>query len=137
MNNGSSNHYPNTGALFPRPKKSENSPEMGGDFSIDGEVKAYVIQCIKANQPIKLELSGWRKTDRNGKPFYSLKVRTPWETRDGADHQKGRTNVVAGPGVQGVVDNGFNPRDNGMNPRVGNSYAAASGVADNKNPWEL
>lgn len=136
MTNGNNgNHYPNTGALFPRVKRSENTPDMGGDFNIDGEVKAYVVQCIKAGQPVKLELTGYRKTDRNGKPFYSLKVKTPWVRDEG--YSSSRDNIVAGPGVQGRIDNGYAQRDNGMNPRVGDSYAAASGVADNKNPWEL
>ena len=70
--------FSNGGAMFPRAKKTDGAPDFGGDFTIDGELVQHIIGKIKAGEQIKIEISGWKRTDRNGKHFMSLKVRKPW-----------------------------------------------------------
>ena len=70
----------NSGALFPRQKKSQNSPDMGGDFTLDGAVLDYVLKQAQRG-PVKLDVSAWRKMGRNNTAFTSIKIDIPWSVR--------------------------------------------------------
>ena len=87
----------NGGALFPRQKRSENSPDMGGDLMIEGDLLNYIMQNAGSGQ-VKIELGAWRRSDRNGKSFYSLKGSPPFE-RPAMDRGQGFGNQ--GYGRQG------------------------------------
>jgi hypothetical protein len=58
---------PNSGTMFKNIKKSsDGQPDMRGECLIDGK---------------KLQVSGWKKTDKNGNPWYSLAFRPFEENR--------------------------------------------------------
>lgn len=80
MNN--QNKYPNSGALFARQKRTPNSADVGGDFTIDGDVLEYILREARKGS-VKLEISGWRKMGRSNEPFTSIKVAIPWKDRQG------------------------------------------------------
>ncbi len=52
------------GALFQNEEKEGNQPDYRGNCMINRKVYA---------------LSGWKKKDRNGKPFLSLTVKPEWK----------------------------------------------------------
>lgn len=81
MQGNSYNPKMNGGALFSRQKKSQNSPDMGGDFTLDGEVLDYVMKMAERGQPVKLELSVWRKMSRANQTYLDLKVSIPYAVR--------------------------------------------------------
>lgn len=73
------NKVESRGAMFPRPKKSQNSPDMTGDFILQGEVLDYVAaELQRGNTEIKLYMSAWRNQGNSG-PFNSFVVRPPME----------------------------------------------------------
>lgn len=114
-NNGS---YPNSGALFPRQKKTEKSPDMGGDFTLNGEVLQYVLDCAQRGAPVKLEIVGRRRMGRNNMSFISLNVNTPYEERGG-----GQRNGQP----QGYPNRGNPPAYSQQRQPQQNSYAAQRG----------
>ena len=73
--------YPNSGALFARQKRSQNSADVGGDFTIDGDVLDYIVREARKGS-VKLEISGWRKMGRNNQPWTSIKVAIPYALRE-------------------------------------------------------
>lgn len=76
-------NFPNSGALFyRRNKKNANGPDIGGDIDLGADILQYVLQMHRAGNPVKLELAGWRKADRNGQNFYSLRVRKPYDAAE-------------------------------------------------------
>jgi len=76
-----SNQYPNSGTLFVRDKRSPKAADYGGDFTLDGEVLDYVLRSAERGQPVKLEISGWKRQGRNNTTFISLKLDTPYAER--------------------------------------------------------
>lgn len=125
--------FSNGGAMFPRVKKSDNAPDFGGDFTIDGELLQHVIQKIKANETVKIEISGWKRTDRNGKAFMSLKVRKPW-VKDGNIPEVQQVDPFAA-GNGPITSQIKQPQ-----PTYADKGFQSSGPAffdeANKNPWE-
>ena len=79
--------YPNTGAMFAREKKSEKAADMGGDFTLEGDVLDYVIRCAERGEPVKLEIAGWKRRTRQGGQMLSVKIQTPYEQRGGGPRQ--------------------------------------------------
>lgn len=71
----------NGGALFQRQKKSQNSPDMGGDFTLEGDVLDYILDCASRGEPVKLDIAAWRKMSRNNGTFMSISVNIPWQVR--------------------------------------------------------
>lgn len=79
------NNYPNSGALFyDDDKRSDKAPDFKGNFTLDNEVLDYIVRCVRANKPVKLEAAGWRRQGRD-KRFISLKIDVPYQDR--ADNQ--------------------------------------------------
>jgi hypothetical protein len=77
---------PNAGSLGNNyQKKSEAHPDFKGSVFIE---KDYLIDLIKNRTDVLVEikLSGWKKQDKNGKPFVSVQVDTfvPKERQDAA-----------------------------------------------------
>lgn len=62
-----------TGAIFPKQKTKDTQPDFSGSCEIDGEKKDIAI---------------WKKTDRNGNPFYSFTIGDPFK--------KSETSVTTG-----------------------------------------
>ena len=65
MNNNSYPKYPNAGAMFLRQKRSEKSPDMGGDIILSGDLLDYIIRCAERGDECKVELSGWKRKTRD------------------------------------------------------------------------
>lgn len=75
------NDFQNSGAMFQRQKSNPKAPDMGGDFTIDGDVLQYVIECIKNNVQVKLDIAGRRRVARDGNAFLGLQIEIPWDIR--------------------------------------------------------
>ena len=75
------NQYPNSGSLFVRDKRSPKAADYGGDFTLDNEVLDYVLRQAERGQPVKLEISGWKRMGRNNTTFISVKIDTPYAER--------------------------------------------------------
>lgn len=83
------NQYPNSGALFQRPKRTPKAPDFGGDITVDAEVLDFVLAQVKAGQPVKLEINGWKRQGKNDSNFISLTVAIPYDVRKGSAPQQG------------------------------------------------
>ena len=70
---------PNRGAMFTREKRTQNSPDFGGDFSLDADVLAHVVECAKRGEPVKLRVSAWRKQTQNRGPMLTMEISVPTE----------------------------------------------------------
>lgn len=71
----------NRGGLFPRQKKTNKSPDMGGDLIIGGDLLDYILKKAERGEEVKIELSAWRKPMKNGAAFLSLQAATPYAER--------------------------------------------------------
>jgi hypothetical protein len=63
--------YPNSGALFTRDKKSEKSPEWGGDITMEVSLLKKLIEESDGDG-VKIRLSGWVRQGNRGE-FISIK----------------------------------------------------------------
>jgi hypothetical protein len=63
--------YPNSGALFTRDKKSEKSPEWGGDITMEVSLLKKLIEESDGDG-VKIKLSGWVRQGNRGE-FISIK----------------------------------------------------------------
>ena len=63
--------YPNSGALFMRDKKSEKSPEWGGDITMEASLLKKLIEESDGDG-VKIKLSGWVRQGNRGE-FISIK----------------------------------------------------------------
>jgi|SRR6478609_1260824 len=101
--------YENSGTLFVRQKKGPKAPDYGGDFTIGGEVLDYIMRKAERGEPVKLEVSGWKRMGRNNTTFVSLSIQTPYAERGGNEGQRatpsGRT------GYQNQSRGGGNSRE--------------------------
>lgn len=83
MYNNNQSQGPRTeseGAIFPRDKKSQNSPDMSGDMTLRGEALRYIAdQLAGGATEIKLYISTWTKQGRGRAPFASMAFRPPME----------------------------------------------------------
>ena len=76
--------YPNSGAMFTREKRSQNSADMSGDFTISGDVLDYILREYEnGNRSVSLEIAGWKRRSSNGGQFMSVKIQTPYSERGG------------------------------------------------------
>lgn len=82
------NNYPNSGTLFVRQKKGPKAPDYGGDFTLDGDVLDYIIRKAERGEPVKLDISGWKRMGRNNTTFVSINIQTPYSERSGNDGQR-------------------------------------------------
>jgi hypothetical protein len=63
--------YPNSGALFTRDKKSEKSPDWGGEINMEISLLKRLIEESE-DDGVKIKLSGWVRQGNRGE-FISLK----------------------------------------------------------------
>lgn len=63
--------YPNSGALFTRDKKSEKSPEWGGEITMEVSLLKRLIEESDGDG-VKIKLSGWVRQGNRGE-FISIK----------------------------------------------------------------
>jgi hypothetical protein len=76
------NKVESRGAMFPRQKKGEKSPDMTGDFILTGETLDFIAQQLQSGAgQIKLYVSAWRNVDRGNQPYNSFIVRPPMESQ--------------------------------------------------------
>ena len=63
--------YPNSGALFPREKRNEKSPEWGGEIIME---KSLIKQLMEESDGdgVLIKISGWVRQGSRGE-FISLK----------------------------------------------------------------
>ncbi len=83
---GSGKDFPNSGALHRRDKRSPNTPDYGGQFTIDDDVLDYVMKRAESGEKVELDMSVWQKQGNNG-PFYSIKVSLPWKPDGGGNYR--------------------------------------------------
>jgi hypothetical protein len=135
----------NRGAMFARQKRSAGSPDMGGDFTLAGDVLDYVRRCIERNEPVKLEISAWRKMSRGNTPFTSIAIDIPWQVKKGGQPQSQQRDQYGqqGGGYQ-QRDQGYGQQqqsfdtgsrsggyvDRGSTAASNNNYGSASGGGD-------
>lgn len=70
------------GALFQNSRKTQqNHPDYQGNFNLTKELlDAFCNAFDRANGgECKVQLGGWKKQDKNGKPYLSLSVAPPYE----------------------------------------------------------
>lgn len=136
------NKYENSGAIFNRNKKSDKGPDMGGDFTLGGEVLDYIIRQYESGQEVKLDISAWRRHSNNGGTFMSLKIDRPYSERSGnAPRREERRDERPRQGSFGPRDQEYNPRHSTKiggsdrdNPPRENSYSRARGNPGYDNP---
>lgn len=92
------------GALFQRKKLKANHPDLGGELVLDMDAFNCLCEQYKANQPLKLELSGWTKTSQKGVQYLSLSAKRPWEKPGEAQPQRSPSGVT-----RDTSDDGFDP----------------------------
>ena len=63
--------YPNSGALFMRDKKSEKSPDWGGEITMEVSLLKKLIEESDGDG-VKIKLSGWVRQGNRGE-FISVK----------------------------------------------------------------
>jgi hypothetical protein len=63
--------YPNSGALFMRDKKSEKSPDWGGEITMEVALLKKLIEESDGDG-VKIKLSGWVRQGNRGE-FISVK----------------------------------------------------------------
>ena len=63
--------YPNSGALFPRQKRTEKAPEWGGEITME---KSLIKQLMDESEGlgVTIKISGWVRQGSRGE-FISLK----------------------------------------------------------------
>jgi hypothetical protein len=75
----SENRYPPGGVLFQnRRKTQQNHPDMTGSLEISGDLLTELVNAANNGQPIKMDISAWTKSDKNGNKFLSLTARKPF-----------------------------------------------------------
>ena len=105
--------FPNSGSMHVRQKRSDKAPDMGGDFTIENEVLAYIVQMAQQGaRSVSLEISGWNRMGRNNQHFMSISVNTPYEVRGGVRGQ-GRGAGGQSSGFQSRQQNNYPPRNTG------------------------
>jgi hypothetical protein len=73
-------NYPPGGVLFHQDKKrSPKAPDYTGNLEISRETLNHLIAMAKKDEPLKMQLSGWRKRSKNGGTFLSLVAAKPYE----------------------------------------------------------
>jgi len=53
-------------------KTAPNHPDIRGDMVIDRDMLQHLNKLALAGMPIRFDMAGWKKKDRDGKDFLSL-----------------------------------------------------------------
>lgn len=80
-----SNSYPPSGVLFQNDRKqNDRQPDYNGNLEVSREVVDDLVAQVREgiDKPV-LDLAGWRKTTKAGKPFLSLRGGVPYKRRQG------------------------------------------------------
>lgn len=81
-------NYGSGGALFTNTnKKSPKASDYRGDVTLEGELLDYIMREAERGNPVKIELSGWKRQGRGGSTFISLSAQTPYSERGGQQQQ--------------------------------------------------
>lgn len=66
------------GILFWQEEKtSDRAPDARGSITFDKGLLRLLLEEHKAGRELKVEVSGWNRMSRNGKPFTSMSVQMP------------------------------------------------------------
>lgn len=68
---------PNTGALFPNNKRSDNHPDHRGDIHLDRSFIKRMLDKVDGDI-ITVSVSAWNKRANSGMEFLSLSVSEPY-----------------------------------------------------------
>lgn len=119
------------GALFPRQKKTQNSPDNTGDFILTGPSLDYVTDQLRNGaSEIKLYVSAWVKQDRSNQPMLSFTVRPPMEaTQQGGNNgYNPQSNVPQRQGYTATASQPLNPpNQQGYGQQSGGGFRNATG----------
>lgn len=75
--------YPPSGALFVNDRKqSDKHPDYTGTLEISMDVLKVLVEQAKSNQPIKMDMAGWKKTSKAGKSFLSIRADKPYKKEE-------------------------------------------------------
>ena len=80
-----SNSYPPSGVLFGNDRKQRDThPDYTGNLEFSREVVEDLFAQLRegVEKPV-IDLAGWRKTTKGGKPFLSLRGAVPYRRRQG------------------------------------------------------
>lgn len=66
------------GAMFPRTKRTQNSPDTGGEITLRGDVLGHILANAESGE-VELRITGWRRQANSGTPMTSLLVEIPQE----------------------------------------------------------
>lgn len=73
-------NYGPSGALFVNDRKqAPNHPDYEGKIEFDDELVRCLQEQLRAGETPTLELKGWKKTSKAGKPFLSLAPKVPYK----------------------------------------------------------
>ena len=73
-------NYPPGGVLFHQDKKTNpKAPDYTGNLEISRDTLNHLVDMAKKEQPLKMQLSGWKKPTKNGGTFLSLVAAKPYE----------------------------------------------------------
>lgn len=79
------------GALFQNSRKTaQNHPDYQGNFNLTKELLDALCNAFDRSNggKCKVQLAGWKKADKNGKPYLSLSVAPPYEPQAAAPQQR-------------------------------------------------
>ncbi len=68
---------PNTGALFPNNKRSDNHPDHRGDIHLDRAFLKRMLDKVEGDV-IAVSVSAWTKRANSGLEFLSLSISEPY-----------------------------------------------------------
>lgn len=68
---------PNSGALFPNQKRSDNHPDHRGDIHLDRSFLKRMLDKVEGDV-ITVSVSAWSKTAKSGMEFLSLSISEPY-----------------------------------------------------------
>jgi hypothetical protein len=141
------------GALFVRDKKTAKAPDYGGDFVLEGPELEYVLAKARAGEPVKLEMSGWKRMGRNNTTFISTQVQLPYAERGGQQRPQqggrggyqqqgqGRGGYQQGGPVGGGQQGGYQqqprrPMQQDLNDQIPDFGSSNRGRGNDAPPWE-
>ncbi|MFO0449498.1 MAG: hypothetical protein ACK52I_12705 [Pseudomonadota bacterium] len=82
-------NYPPGGVLFHQDKKTNpKAPDYTGNLEISRDTLNHLVAMAKKEQPLKMQLSGWKKPTKNGGTFLSLVAAKPYEKNSGGSSSR-------------------------------------------------
>ena len=75
--------YPPSGVLFQNDRKQRDThPDYNGNLEVSREIVDDLVAQVREgiDKPV-IDLAGWRKMTKAGKPFLSLRGGVPWKRK--------------------------------------------------------